>query len=257
MTSLQGATGTSGVREALALLRGAQKPPHGTPAYSRFVNRPLGRYLAAVAHSLGLSPNQVSLLSGACSAAAIATLALRPSSVPSAVAITLLLVLGYSLDSADGQVARLTGGGSRLGEWLDHMIDCAKLSLLHVAVAIHLFRFTHLDDRWLLAPLGFIVVGNLIFFGMMLTDQMRRAAGPEGDPGRTTASLSVMRSLAILPTDFGALILVFLLLAWDLPFVVAYTLLLVGSVPLLAAALVRWVRMLRRMDLAAAARAGR
>jgi hypothetical protein len=128
------------------------------------------------------------------------------------------------------------------------MIDCAKLSALHAAVAVHLYRFTDLDDRWLLAPLGWIVVGNLIFFGMMLTDQMRRAAGPDADPGRTAASLSLFRSLAILPSDFGALILVFALLGWPLLFASAYTLLLVGSVPLLLAALVRWSRLLSRLD---------
>jgi phosphatidylglycerophosphate synthase len=47
--------------------------------------------------------------------------------------ITVVLVLGYALDAADGQLARLRGGGSSLGEWLDHMIDSAKVVGPHLA----------------------------------------------------------------------------------------------------------------------------
>jgi phosphatidylglycerophosphate synthase len=252
MTSWDETAGRTGVRSALEQLRSAQKPSQGTPAYSRFVNRPIGRYLAAVAFTSGLSPNQVSLLSATSTAAAITLLALGGTSWAVGLGVCLLLALGYALDSADGQVARLSGRGSRLGEWLDHMIDCAKLSTLHAAVAVHLYRSTELDHRWLLVPLGSIIVGNLIFFGMMLTDQMRRAAGPSADPGRTGASLSLLRAFAVLPTDFGALVLVFLLLGWPRLFVAGYTLLLAGSVPLLVAALARWARMLHRLDVEAA-----
>jgi hypothetical protein len=119
------------VRTAYADLARAQKPPYGTPAYSRFVNRPFGRALAAVAASIGLTPNQVSVLSAACSFSAIAVLATVSPSPPMALLVSGLLALGYALDSADGQVARLLGVQSRFGEWLDHMIDAAKSITLH------------------------------------------------------------------------------------------------------------------------------
>ena len=63
-------------------------------------------------------------------------------------------MFGYALDSADGQVARLTGGGSLLGEWLDHMIDSTKIAALHLAVLLHACRHTDLPAGWLLVPLG-------------------------------------------------------------------------------------------------------
>ena len=50
-------------------------------------------------------------------------------------AVTLLLVIGYALDAADGQLARLLGGGSSSGEWLDHMVDVTKTCVLHAVGA--------------------------------------------------------------------------------------------------------------------------
>ncbi len=234
------------VRSAHAQLRSAQKPPQGTAAYSRFVNRPAGRVLASIAFARGLSPNQVSYISGGLSLAGIVLVALGPATVLTGLAVTVLLALGYAMDSADGQVARLTHGGSRTGEWLDHMIDAVKTSSLHVAVAIHLYRAADVDPRWMLVPLAFVVVATTLFFGMMLTDQMRTSSGVMAD--RSQGSLSVARSIALLPSDYGALILVFLLLGWSTVFVGAYALLLVGMTALLVAALVRWSRIVRLID---------
>lgn len=229
-------------REAL---RAAQKPPHGTPAYSRFVNRPLGRQLAAHAAAAGLTPNQVSALSALCSFSAIAVIGLVVPHRWVGLLVSALLVLGYALDSADGQVARLTGLGSPFGEWLDHMIDCAKVSALHLATAIYVFRFSGLPTWVTLVPLLYVLVANVLFFGMILTDQLRRASGQ--NPMAKTGSLSVLRALAILPSDFGALCLVFLALGWPPVFAVLYGLMLIGVTLLLAAALVRWTRQVRAL----------
>ena len=46
-------------RAAMGRLKAAQKTNYGAPLYSRLVNRPAGRRLAALAYSLHLSPNQV------------------------------------------------------------------------------------------------------------------------------------------------------------------------------------------------------
>ncbi len=232
--------------EALAALRSAQKDPHGTPAYSRFVNRPVGRVLAAGSFVAGLTPNQVSLVSAVCSVTAIGLLAALPASWPLGGAVALLLALGYAFDSADGQVARLTGQKSVLGEWLDHMIDCAKIVALHLATAVHLFRDADGDARALVVPLLYLFAATVLFFGMILTDQLRRAAG--GVPGQAKSSLSVVRSLAILPSDYGVLCVVYLLIGAPVLFRWAYTAMFVGAVLLLAAALVRWVRSLRLID---------
>ncbi len=234
------------VPSALEALQNAQKPPHGTAAYSRFVNRPIGRRLAAVAAAWGWTPNAVSAVSAACSLLGIVLLAVAGSSVLVGVSVALLLALGYAWDSADGQVARLTGTGSVFGEWLDHMIDCTKISALHIAVGVHLLRFTDLPAAWLLLPALYLLVSNVLFFGMILTDQLRRATGTA--KGTTAGSLSVLRSLAILPSDYGALCVVFVALAWPALFLGLYTFMLLGSALLLVAAVVRWSAMLRSID---------
>lgn len=239
-------------RQSLHALKSAQKSGKGAPAYSRFVNRRLGRYLAAAAYQAGLTPNAVTAMSGLCSFAAIALLALLPPSIPLAVAVTGGLVLGYALDSADGQLARLRGGGSLAGEWLDHMIDCAKLSSLHLAVLISFYRSNELPSEvWLLVPIGFTVVAAVAFFAMILNDQLRRAKGlPSGQDATANPGLSAstLRSLLVMPTDYGVLCLIFALLGWPIAFFVAYSALFLGSAGYLLLACVKWFRDMRALD---------
>lgn len=240
-----------GYRESLHVLKSRQKSGKGAPAYSRFINRRLGRYLAATAYQAGLTPNLVTALSGLCSFAAIALLAVFPPSIPLAMAVTCGLVLGYALDSADGQLARLRGGGSPSGEWLDHMVDALKISSLHLAVLIFLFRASAVDDRWLLVPIGFSVVAAVAFFGMILNDQLRRGNGmtsgqdAAADPGR---SASIVRSILVVPTDYGVLCLLFSLAAWPAAFFAGYTFMFVGSAGYLALACVKWFSDMRQLD---------
>lgn len=239
-------------RQSLHTLKSRQKSGKGAPAYSRFVNRRLGRYLAAAAYQAGLTPNAVTALSALCSSAAITLLAYLPASIPSAIAVTAGLVLGYALDAADGQLARLRGGGSRSGEWLDHMVDAAKISSLHLAVLICLYRSGELPSAaWLLVPIGFTVVAAVSFFGMILNDQLRRVSGLASgqdaatDPNRAASTL---RSLLVLPTDYGVLCLIFLLLGWPIVFYSAYGVLFVGSAGYLLLACVKWFRDMRALD---------
>src|SRR4051812_28530802 len=161
-------------KEALSTLKSRQKTIKGAPAYSRFVNRKLGRFFAAVAYVLGRTPNQVTALSALCTFAGIATIALFTPTVLTSVASAGLLVLGYALDAADGQLARLRGGGSVAGEWLDHVVDAGKIATLHLAVLVQWFRFGGRPDVDLLIPLGFQVVASVMFFTIILNDQIRR-----------------------------------------------------------------------------------
>jgi len=185
--------------DVVAELVRAQKPSAGTPAYSRFVNRRIGRYLAAGAFLAGRTPNQVSLASGFCSLIGIVAIATLEPSVPLALLVTVMLVLGYALDSADGQLARLRGGGSPLGEWLDHMIDCVKIALLHSAVLISFYRFDAFSNELvLLIPLAYLCVSAVLFFGLILIDQLRRR---HGGAKANVRGDSVPKSLLIAPTD--------------------------------------------------------
>ncbi len=231
------------VLAALTALAGAQKTSKGAPAYSRFVNRPIGRLFAAMAYRAGWTPNQVTALSATFSFAAIAVLALVRPSWWSGVLIMLGLVIGYALDSADGQLARLRGGGSLSGEWLDHMIDATKISTLHLAVLVSAYRFFGLSHpAWLLVPIAFTVVAAVLFFGMTLNDQLRRnfqaSTGSTVERGATPG----IRSLMVIPTDYGLLCVVFALLGSTSVFFGVYVFLFACNAGFLALAAVKWFR---------------
>ena len=161
---------------AIGQLSAAQKSAKGVSLYSRYVNRPAGRVLAAAGYTLKLTPNQVTMISAAFTFAGVVMIAtLRPSPAVAA-GIFAALVLGFALDSADGQLARLTGNGSAAGEWLDHVVDCAKMLALHMAVLLSFYRhFGFSDPRYLLIPVAFQFAAVMVFFGGILTEQLKRA----------------------------------------------------------------------------------
>jgi phosphatidylglycerophosphate synthase len=249
--------------EALARLRQAQKTAKGVSLYSRYVNRPLGRVLAAAAYRAGLRPNHVTGLSAAFSFAGIAAVALARPSWTLGLAVYAALVLGFALDSADGQLARLRGTSSPVGEWLDHVVDCAKITALHAAVLISLYRFSDLPDPlgegWLLVPLCFQLAAVLIFFGGLLTDKLKPKPKPEPQgPSGGSPAPSRLRAAALLPVDYGVLCAVFLLLGSEAAFRIAYAALCAAYVLFCAAFLVKWFRELEpAADAASTSRAAR
>jgi phosphatidylglycerophosphate synthase len=241
-------------REIVGQLATAQKSNRGAGAYARLVNRPLGRQLAAIAVLAGLSPTQVSAISALFSYSGIAVIAAVRPNVAIAILVAVLLVLGYAFDSADGQVARVTGRGSVAGEWIDHMIDAAKIAALHCAIAVCWFRFYDISHGFLLIPLGYAVVASVFFFGIVLADLLRRIERVRaGGSAVTTSSVNPdepapwLRSLLVLPNDYGFLCVVMVLLAAQHAFVTVYTVLFAANALLLMIASVRWYRELRRL----------
>ncbi|MGY1809663.1 CDP-alcohol phosphatidyltransferase family protein [Blastococcus sp. SYSU D00669] len=229
-------------------LAAAQKGAQGAPAYSRFVNRKLGRVLAALAFHVRLTPNVVTAISACFTATAITLVAVLDPSWPVAAAVTACLVVGYAFDAADGQLARLRGGGSPAGEWLDHMVDAAKTSSLHLAVLISLYRSEVVGrGAWLLVPMGFAVVGAVLFFGTMLNEALRERHGAVTRATRTGQRPSVLRSLLVVPTDYGLLCWVFLLLGAPLVFFSVYTALFVATAGYLVLACGKWFREIGRL----------
>jgi phosphatidylglycerophosphate synthase len=233
---------------ALAALRSSQKSSRGAPAYSRFVNRPVGRVFAASAYVIGMAPNQVTAVSATLTLSGIALIAILPPTLGTAVLIALLLVVGYAMDAADGQLARLRGGGSLVGEWLDHVVDAVKSSTLHAAVLVAWFRFFDVDPVVLLVPLGYQAVTAVFFFAMILTDLLRRIhRGTAGMIVKKTGPTSPLYALAVMPADYGFLCLLFLLWWWQPVFLVLYSVLFALNAIILAASLVRWFRELSRL----------
>jgi phosphatidylglycerophosphate synthase len=235
----------SSLGEVLDRTRTAGKSSSRSPAYSRFVNRRLGRYLAALAFKAGRTPDQVTAASACASVAGITVLATRSPSAVTGVLVAALLVLGYALDSADGQLARLRGGGSLRGEWLDHVVDCVKVTALHLAVLVSFYRFADERSLRLLLPLAYTVVAVTYFFAFVLTDLLRRTRPVVREPEPQGAA-SLRRSLLALPTDFGLLCLVFLLLGSPTGFLAGYLVLFAVNTAFLAAALQKWFRDLGR-----------
>lgn len=220
-------------------LAAAQKTSAGVSLYSRYVNRPFGRVFAVLAVRAHLSPNAVSLLSAAVTAAGIAVLLAGPVAPGTGLLCAALLVVGFALDSADGQVARITGRSSPAGEWLDHVIDSGKMVAVHGAVLVAVFVRGEVDDRWLLVPLAFILVATVMFAGGLLTRFLTPGAAPARHP-------NTLRAVALLPADYGILAVIFCL--WGLPavFIPVYTLLFAANALLLALLLAKWFREVSR-----------
>ncbi|WP_327267950.1 CDP-alcohol phosphatidyltransferase family protein [Streptomyces sp. NBC_01218] len=243
-----GSTGT-----VLRELRGAQKTAKGVSLYSRYVNRPAGRVLAAAAHRARMTPNQVTLVSAAFTFASITAIALAGPTWALGVLVWAGLVVGFAFDSADGQLARLTGRGGPDGEWLDHVVDCAKMVLVHTAVLISLYRADayrigeQRGETWLLLPLGFLFVAVLTFCAGLLREQLGRAAQRADAPAAPAGPVSRVRAVALLPADYGVFCLVFLLLGEPAAFLAGYAALAVVHALFLVAFLAKWFRELRAL----------
>lgn len=231
---------------ALLGLQRAQKPGAGVSLYLRYVNRPIGRRLAAASAAAGLSPNQVTALSSACSLVGFAIIAGARPTVGTTLLAFVALFLAYALDSADGQLARLTGRGSAAGEWLDHVVDMGRTVLFHLILAVALFRFADVEAGWLLVPLCFAVVTSTRFFALMLTPQLSKADPTASLPAEQGGNLT--GSLIQLPADTGILNLVVLLLPWPPLFLAAYGLALLANTVLAVATFIRKFRSLSTSD---------
>jgi phosphatidylglycerophosphate synthase len=230
----------TGFAAAYNRLRLAQKAGKGAPPYSLYINRPLGRVFAAAAYQVGITPNQVTYISAAFTFAGIALIALGPSTVLSGILVGALLVIGYALDAADGQLARLRGGGSMLGEWLDHMIDSAKIASLHLGVLIGLWRTFDLHPAWLLVPMVFCISSCVHFFGMILVDLLARVERAKTGAPAPMQPANKLKTLLKMPMDYGVLCLAFFFLGWHLGFFVLYTFLAVGSTGYLLLVVRKW-----------------
>jgi phosphatidylglycerophosphate synthase len=233
--------GSETFAEALRRLSCAQKSSKGVSLYSRYVNRPVGRVLAAGAYRIGLTPNQVTLISAAFSFAGVAAVAFVAPGWPLAVGVYLALAVGFAFDSADGQLARLRRESSAAGEWLDHVVDCAKVTALHAAVLVSFYRFFDLPgDGWLLLPLAFQFSAVLTFFGTVLTEKLLPKPGATG----AASPPSMVRAVALLPVDHGVFCAVFLLLGDRRLFLGGYLAFCAAYALFLAAFLLKWFRAL-------------
>ncbi|WP_230854387.1 CDP-alcohol phosphatidyltransferase family protein [Arthrobacter terrae] len=202
--------------------------------------------LAAGAYRAGLTSNAVTGISALFTFSGILLLVLFPPSALLGIIIGVLLVLGYAFDSADGQVARLRGGGSPAGEWLDHMADAVKISALPLFMVVGFYRFDAVPRPWLLVPLAATIIGAGLFFGMILTEQLRRQLGTATPVAvKDTGGPSWVRSVLVIPMDYGVLCLSFFLLGVLPVFVVVYTFITAATAGFFLLAAGKWFRELK------------
>lgn len=219
--------------DARRALASAQKAGAGVPAYLRWVNRPLGGQAAVVGATWGATPNGVTALSAALGLAGVGMLAALTDWWVGPLS-TALLLFGYILDSADGQLARIQGRGGPAGEWLDHVVDGVRAPLVHIAVAVHLLRTEAAPWLILIAGLFSVLVSGW-FLSQLLAEKLLPKPAPTSDDGRR----GILESFIKQPQDPSTTYVVLAFIGLPIVFAVLYAALFAWHVLIFVASLRR------------------
>jgi phosphatidylglycerophosphate synthase len=137
----------------------------GGGLFTETVNQRLGSYLCVPAYRLGLPPTALTLANlvlGLAAAAGVALLAGRAPAPLVGLGALVLWHLAYSLDCADGQLARVTGKASPAGARVDVLCDVALQIALVAAVATAATRYRPVPPAWLVAVFAGTWMVNLV-----------------------------------------------------------------------------------------------
>ncbi|MDQ0848578.1 phosphatidylglycerophosphate synthase [Arthrobacter sp. B3I9] len=234
--------------ESFRELRKAQKGKKGVPLYTLYINRPAGRVIAAALRNTPFQPNHVTFTGAVITYGALLWLAFGAGSGGGFALVGLALAVGFILDSADGQLARLQGRSSKLGEWLDHVLDSGRIVLLHGAVFCFLLRATTVPPLWLAVLCGsFLFANSAIFFAGALLDQLNRQPTPGQRGHNPDKGKTELRSVLTLPVDYGISCLVMATVPWTGVFIPAYATLALCHCLFAGAFAVKSYRTLARM----------
>lgn len=178
----------------------------GGGLFSESISQWLGAVFALVAQRLGLRPTALTitnLVLGLATSVSVVALAVPVAAgdVPAWVVGLLALVgwqVAYSLDCADGQLARVTGQGSAAGARVDVLCDVAAQIALVAALAATAVAQEPGTPTWLVATFAGTWMVNLV------TSVMQ--AGPNAASMVTSTSLPVR--LVKLVRDYGAVVFV-------------------------------------------------
>jgi phosphatidylglycerophosphate synthase len=213
-------------QEVWQALVAASKKSKGS-LYTRYVNRNAAIPLTYTFWRLGTHPNMVSVFSSAVTHTALVLLLVVGVSIPIAVTAYVLLVLGYMLDSCDGQLARVSGKTSKFGEWLDHTLDVVKLLTFNLTLSylliIHAIEGTLSWDLVLGAIVLNLVLQPAHFFAIILKSFLfddERASDQHNVSTlhRAGGMLRLLRNGA----DYGLFMLIVLLLPFIEVFLYVY-----------------------------------
>jgi len=191
-------------------LANTQKNASGTPAYTLFVNRGLGRVLASYLVTQNASPNTITLVSFAMTISAFLSVFWVENVVfLHSLIIVILLILAFGLDSADGQMARLLKIQSAKGEWLDHTLDAIKIPMGHGVAMFIIMKHNDVNSKWLIFYLAVICLHGSLLLGGLLYGKLIAKKEIQAQPHINSSIL--VRSILTLPLDYGTFILFFLL----------------------------------------------
>lgn len=225
-------------RASTALFEACRKPVDGI--VSRHINRHLSLWLSRRLVDTPVTPNTMTLVVFTVSVSA-AWLALDPSYATTAAAGA-LMQLGSVLDGCDGELARVRHEGTKLGQWLDTVVDDVTNVLFWAALGYGASKLPG-PGRWLAlggytaaaanaaaAAVNYVALarkGSGDFYALL--SKPRKGAGPVA---RVIAVISLL-----LKQDFFLLLVMLLALAgllhWTTP------LLALGAIITFGAALVR------------------
>jgi phosphatidylglycerophosphate synthase len=193
----------SGTRHAAADFLARNR---GGGLFTETVNQRIGAWLCVGAERAGWPPSALTLANlvlGLAAAALVVAFApaMAAGTVPAAAVGLVALVLwhlAYSLDCADGQLARVTGRTSPAGARLDILCDVALQISLVAAVASVAHAYSPHEPTWIVASFAGTWMVNLV------TSALQQ--------GETAASLVTSRSPAVrlikLVRDYGAVVTV-------------------------------------------------
>jgi phosphatidylglycerophosphate synthase len=149
---------------------GLESPSDGL--LDRWINRPLSRYLTRFLVHTPVTPNAITVLGTLVGLAGAALIAAGSHLL--AVLGALVFQLSAAIDCADGDLARLLFKESRLGKWLDLILD----NLVHLAIFAALAAYALKAPApgpavWLAASTaaGALVSLAVVIRGMRLADQ--------------------------------------------------------------------------------------
>jgi len=143
----------------------------GGGLFTETVNQRIGAYLCVVAERFGLPPSALTVANLVLGLAA-SILVIATGDVPSYVVGPVALVLwhlAYSLDCADGQLARVTGRTSPAGARLDILCDVALQIALVAAVGTVANEHTGSLPTWLVAAFAGTWMVNLVTSALQQT----------------------------------------------------------------------------------------
>lgn len=235
----------------LASMASAQKKRHGASLYLLWVNRPLGRLLAAIAYKRNLTPSAVTLAGGVITYAACGVIAINGESQLWAIVAAIALMIGYALDSADGQLARISGKTSLSGEFLDRCIDMGKFVLLHASIVAVLLRSDEVSGP-LVGLAGTVFLASLVvqsFASILRTELSKRKPS---DVLRSNASeyglKDRFKSVFYLGKEYGTVCVFVAFLPLSVPFFTGYVILALITLGTALLFVVKWHGELLALD---------